>query len=238
MAYLVITNSHSRKARAAFTLVELLVVIAIIGILVGLLVPAMQNMRELSRRSVCERNLIQISLALSSYATQYGHFPAGSVNDSGPIQSESKGIHHNWISAITPMLDAQSVYDSIDYSSSVYAKSNDSVRALAIPTLRCPSASDVLDYTTTYAGTHASSETPIAENNDGVFRLNLPVAESDIPDGLSYTLFVGEKISSPVEDLGWLSGTRSSLRNTGHAINAELQRIRGPNIIGNLTRNA
>ena len=216
------------RSRFAFTLVELLVVIAIIGILIGLLAPAMQNMREMSRRSVCQQNLNQISLGLASYSSRFGYYPAGSINDSGPIRSEEKGYHHNWISAITPMMDAQNVYDSIDFKVGVYEEANKQVRGLAIPTLRCPSATGVLDYTTCYAGSNSSIETPIDEDTDGIFRLNLPTSPSEIKDGLSYTMIVGEKISSPNEDLGWISGTRSSLRNTGHPINAELQRIRGP----------
>ncbi len=225
------TNSffHSpRTRRRGFTLVELLVVIAIIGILIGMLVPAVQNMRELSRRSACEQNLVKLSLGLAAYSTQFGHYPIGSVNPEGPIKSEAVGFHHNWISGLLPMLDAQNVYDAIDQSVSVYAKENLQVRDLSLPMLRCPSATDTRDYTTCYAGITSSIETPIAESNDGVFRLNLPISDDDITDGLSYTLFVGEKLSHYDEDLGWISGTRSSLRNAGHPINAEKYRIRGP----------
>jgi type II secretory pathway pseudopilin PulG len=206
----------------------LLVTIAIIGVLIGMLVPAMQNMRELSRRSNCEQNLTQLSLAISNYALTYGHYPAGSIAANGPIRSEPKGFHHNWISALLPMLDAQVVYDAIDHSTSVYDKANDPVRSLRMPVLRCPSAANVRDNTTCYAGINASTETPIDVQGDGVFLLNRTISDDDISDGLAYTMFVGEKLSARSEDLGWISGTRSSLRNTGHAINAERVRIRGP----------
>jgi hypothetical protein len=82
--------------------------------------------------------------------------------------------------------------------------------------------------TTCYAGIHASTETPIDEDNDGVFLLNVRVSDHDITDGLGYTLFVGEKLSRWEEDFGWISGTRSSLRNVGLPLNAERKRIRGP----------
>ena len=216
------------RCQCGFTLVELLVVIAIIGVLIGLLVPAMQNMRELSRRSHCEQNLVKLSLGLSAYSTQFGHYPIGTVNDTGPIRSEAKGFHHNWISGLLPMMDAAAVYQAIDRSVSVYADQNEQVRRLSLPMLRCPSATDTRENTTCYAGLTSSVETPIDQDNDGVFRLNLPIAESDISDGLAYTLFVGEKLSAFEEDLGWISGTRSSLRTAGHAINAERSRIRGP----------
>lgn len=218
-----------RRARlCGFTLVELLVVIAIIGVLIGMSLPAMQNMRELSRRSNCEQNLVRLSLALSAYATRNGHYPIGTLAKSGPIKSAAAGYHHNWIAGLLPMLDAANVSKAIDDSVSVYDPANDKVRRLRLPTLLCPSASDLRENTTCYAGIHASTETPIDEDNDGVFRLNIPVSDGEITDGLGYTLFVGEKLSPFQEDLGWISGTRSSLRNTGHPINAERKRVRGP----------
>ncbi len=212
----------------AFTLVELLVVIAIIGVLIGMAVPAMQNMRELSRRSNCQQNLMQLSLALSTYAGRNGHYPIGTVAEQGPIRSEPKGFHHNWLSGLLPAMDAQNVDSAVDRSVSVYDSANDPVRSLRMPMLRCPSATAVRDNTTCYAGITSSSETPIDASCDGVFILNQPIGDNDIPDGLGYTMFVGEKISAFEEDLGWISGTRSSLRNTGHPIDAELARIRGP----------
>ncbi len=101
-------------------------------------------------------------------------------------------------------------------------------RSVRLPRLLCPSASGVRDYTSCYAGIHASTETPIDEDNDGVFILNRGLDEADIPDGLGYTMFLAEKLSPFEEDLGWMSGTRSTLRNTGHPINAERTRVYGP----------
>lgn len=221
--------NHSRMSSTVhrgFTLVELLVVIAIIGVLIGMSLPAMQNMRELSRRSNCEQNLVKLSLGLSAYSTRNGHYPAGTVAASGPISSTRDGYHHNWIANLLPMMDAINVYDAIDRDVSVYAPENAEVQSLRLPGLLCPSASDILLNTSCYAGVHASTETPIDEDNDGVFRLNLPVSDADITDGLSHTIFVGEKLSRPDEDFGWISGTRSTLRNTGHGINADRKRAR------------
>lgn len=220
-------SAQRSVATGGFTLVELLVVIAIIGVLMGLSIPAMQNMRELSRRSNCEQNLVRLSLALSSYSSRNGHYPAGTQAAAGPIQSQPVGYHHSWISELLPMLDATTVYEAIDQDASAYAPVNEEVRRLRIPTLLCPSASDMLANTTCYAGIHSSIETPIDEGNDGVFVLNIPISDAEISDGLSYTMFLGEKLSRNDEDYGWLSGTRSSLRNTGHAINAERERVRG-----------
>jgi hypothetical protein len=205
--------------------VELLVVIAIIGVLIGLAVPAMQNMREISRRSNCQFNLSELSLALS--ASQQTHFPIGTLADEGPIRSIPEGYHHNWIAALLPMMDLKPIAQVIDTDVSVYHAKNDQVRSVRMPRLLCPSASGVRENTTCYAGIHASTEIPIDVTNDGVFVLNQSVAPEDITDGLSYTLFVGEKLSRYEDDFGWISGTNSSLRNAGHGINDELTRIRG-----------
>jgi len=216
------SNQSTRcfRWRKGFTLVELLVVIAIIGVLIGMTLPAVQAMRELARRSTCQQNLIQIGFGLAAYHGRHLHYPVGTLNPTGPIRSIAEGYHHNWISGLLPHLDAQVVADNIDSQQSVYAPANDPVRFLTLPPLLCPSAANVLPYSTCYAGIHHSAEAAIDEDNDGVFVLNRPTSNNDITDGLSYTLFVAEKISSPQFELGWISGTRSSLRNAGHAINS------------------
>ena len=222
-------HTHEQpSSRPAFTLVELLVVIAIIGVMIAMALPAIQGMRELTRRSNCEQNLVQISLAISAYNLTHGHYPIGTQAKSGPIISQPKGFHHNWAAAILPMLDAQVVYDAIDQNASVYAAQNAKVRELRIPTFICPSASDIRYNATCYSGVTGSTETPINTTNDGTFILNRVMTDNDIPDGLGYTLFIGEMLSPYAEDLGWMSGTRASLRDAGHRVNAELARIRGP----------
>ena len=220
-------KSEIQSVRAAFTLVELLVVIAIIGIMIGMALPAVQAMRELARRSNCAQNLVQISLGLSSYNMTHGHYPIGTQDKTGPIASEPKGFHHNWAAAILPMLDAEVIYAAIDQNASVYAKQNARVRELRIPTFICPSASGIRYNATCYSGVTGSIETPIDTTNNGTFILNRAMTDSDITDGLGYTLFIGEMLSPYNEDLGWMSGTRASLRDAGHRINAELARIRG-----------
>jgi prepilin-type N-terminal cleavage/methylation domain-containing protein len=216
---------HSTN-RKAFTLVELLVVIAIIGVLIGLLSPALQSMRELARRSNCEQNLVRISLALSSYNLTNGHYPIGTQAKAGPIASEPKGFHHNWAAAILPMLDSKVIYNAIDQNASVYASQNEKVRDLRIPTFICPSASGIRHNATCYSGVTGSTETPIDTDNNGTFILNRKITDDDITDGLGYTVFVGEMLSPESEDLGWMSGTRASLRDAGHRINSGLERIR------------
>jgi prepilin-type N-terminal cleavage/methylation domain-containing protein len=213
-------TKRTERVLMGFTLVELLVVIAIIGVLVGLVMPATQSLREMARRSTCQQNLIELSLALAAYHDTQDHYPAGTINSTGPIQSVESGFHHNWISGILPHLESQAVHDAINFQAGVYAPENALVRQATFPFLLCPSATFVNLNTSCYAGIHHSTEAPIDESNDGVFILNRVTSNRDIVDGLSYTLFLGEKKSVPEFDLGWMSGTRSTLRNTGHAIGA------------------
>ncbi len=199
--------------RSGFTLVELLVVIAITGIFAGLLLPAIQQVRESARRASCTSNLAQVGMALNGYQLAFRHLPSGSVNDTGPITNTPIGFHHGWIIAVLPFMDEHLTYKNVDLSSSIYAASNVKIRARSIGILRCPSDPYRGPFSN-YAGIHHGSETPIDKDNSGILFLNSRIRRDDIEDGSSYTTAVGEK-KVEVSDLGWSSGTRASLRNMG-----------------------
>jgi prepilin-type N-terminal cleavage/methylation domain-containing protein len=205
------------RARA-FTLVELLVVIAIIGVMVAMTIPAIQASRETGRRNFCKSHLAQLMLALQSYDNAYESLPPGVVNPDGPIRSEPAGLHLGWVIFLLPYLDEQSAYRQVDLGASVYGPTNATARAYWPRLLICPSEPDDAPGTSSYAGCHHDVEAPIAADNHGVLFLNSHIRREDISDGVSHTLFAGEK-RIPPNDLGWMSGTRATLRNAGLAPN-------------------
>jgi hypothetical protein len=140
--------------------------------------------------------------------------PPGTVDTKGPIVHLPVGFHHSWIVQVLPMLDERVAYGSIKHSRSIYSSANAPVRMYSFGTLHCPSDSSYSPAQTSYAGVHDSREVPIDVTNNGVLFLNSAIRFDDIIDGASHTLFVGEK-SPDASELGWASGTRSTLRNTG-----------------------
>ena len=222
-------NRHPRfvtapQARSAFTLVELLVVIAIIGVLVALLLPAVQAAREAARRCSCMNNMTQIGLSLHSYEFHHEKFPAGVINPEGPIHNEPVGQHVSWLVQVLPYLEQNALAREFNVAAGAYAEVNAPVRAARIAVGVCPSfggwnsnQENTIGYTT-YAGCYSSVETPIDVKNDGMLFLNSAVRFSDIYDGSSNTLLVSEFRPDLETDLGWVSGTRSSLRNTGSIV--------------------
>lgn len=134
--------------RKAFTLVELLVVIAIIGILIGMLLPAVQQVREAARRTACGNNIRQIALAAMNYESSFGHFPAGFQTVPGS-ETDSSGTVDSvwgWNALIFPQLELQNAFDVLDVGTGFLsdAASDVSPGQLAAlqspyPVFRCPS---------------------------------------------------------------------------------------------------
>lgn len=133
--------------RKGFTLVELLVVIAIIGILVALLLPAIQAAREAARRSECSSNLKQIGLAIHNYHDTHGSLPPGSTFYGGATQNRKGSIQ----ARLLPYIEEQALYDLLDFenrTSATYLSlirvpafedGNTRVGSVFIPTYLCPS---------------------------------------------------------------------------------------------------
>lgn len=212
---------HYAAPRRGFTLVELLVVIAIIGILVALLLPAVQAAREAARRCHCQNNLTQLGLAVHNYEFAHEKLPAGVLNPDGPIRSEPDGRHVGWIVQILPYVEELTVYKMFDQEAGAYAPVNAELRKLPLKILQCPSQGeefldqDNLAARSSYVGVHHNEEAPIDADNNGLLYLNSEVRYIDILDGSSRTLLLSEARTDPADALGWPSGTRATLRNTG-----------------------
>jgi len=201
----------------------MLAVITVIGILVALLLPAVQAAREAARRVSCSNNLAQIILAVQQYESLHQVYPPGTIDVQGPILHVPSGYHHNWISQILPFLEHQPLARHIDYQVSVYDMANRLPREVNLEIFRCPSSPASGSGYSDYAGIHNDREVPIDVDNNGIFFLNSRVRYDDVVDGVSNTLFVGEK-ATIAGDLGWMSGTRATLRNLG-SLNAGGRRL-------------
>ena len=144
------SKSKIHNAKHGFTLVELLVVIAIIGILIALLLPAVQAAREAARRLQCQSNLKQVGLAILNYENTERAFPAGGVSLAG-------GFGHSWMVAILGQLEQTRIIDEFDFIGEYYpstglvhgitpwgpaANTHNGyvVAGLAIPSFVCPSS--------------------------------------------------------------------------------------------------
>jgi prepilin-type N-terminal cleavage/methylation domain-containing protein/prepilin-type processing-associated H-X9-DG protein len=203
------------KRRPAFTLIELLVVIAIIAVLIALLLPAIQSSREGARRIQCSNNLLQLGIALGNYASTHQVLPPGVVDVKGPILNVPQGYHYGWAVQILPFLELKNVYRRFDPGLGVYQPENLTARTAACQSFLCPS--DGWAGPMSYAGCHHDVEAPIDVDNHGVLYLNSHVRYDDITDGPANTILLGEfRRGGP--SLGWSSGTRATLRNTGHRI--------------------
>ena len=208
------------RSSRAFTLVELLVVIAIIGILIALLLPAVQAAREAARRMQCANNLAQIGLALQSYEAAHEVLPPGVVDSTGPIVNGPEGYHMSWIVQVLPFIEQGVTHKHIDFTYGAYSKENRQVAVIEMSAFRCPSTWGGGPGPVNFAGCHHDQEKQIDADDHGMFFLNSELRTQEVPDGASHTIFLGEKLDDET-NLGWMSGTRSTLRNTGIRINGK-----------------
>lgn len=214
------TTLRTKNARghSAFTLIELLVVIAIIGVLVGLLLPAVQQAREAARRSTCTNNLKQLGLAMHTHADARKYFPPG-------IGNPSNSCAWNWGTFILPGLENATLYDRFSpLATTVYNYPTITDLQTPMSVFRCPSDSGFTEIfaaaaprrvfpisagtgvqvaMSNYVGNNGSWKPSTAARfthqlhngvaPNGIFWRDSNLKLKDITDGLSKTIMVGER---------------------------------------------
>jgi prepilin-type N-terminal cleavage/methylation domain-containing protein/prepilin-type processing-associated H-X9-DG protein len=201
----------ARPDRKGFTLVELLVVIAIIGILIALLLPAVQSAREAARGVQCTNNLKQLGLALHNYHTALKVFP---------YSAGGEGTRWSWSALILPYLEQSNLNDQIDYrfpynepDSTTGTHNNELIKTL-LSVYQCPSApdnvlvtccryipgiEDVAEANYSAISTIRPVDGGAAADGEGVMHETTCHRIADIRDGTSQTFLVGE-FDSPPDD--------------------------------------
>lgn len=180
--------------RRAFSLIELLVVIAVIAVLVGLLLPAVQNAREAARRATCRNNLKQLGLALHNYHQAHKLFPPGSLNR-GPVQAHHTGW--GWGALMLPQLEQQSLYDQINFFQPLTFGSNQALLAQGLSVWRCPSdsAPDAIQISGSQLATGNYAGCAGSMTGEGILFGFSSVRISDVTDGTSHTILAGERVN-------------------------------------------
>jgi prepilin-type N-terminal cleavage/methylation domain-containing protein/prepilin-type processing-associated H-X9-DG protein len=205
-------------SRRAFTLIELLVVIAIIGVLIALLLPAVQAAREAARRIGCVNNLKQIGIALHGYHDAHNTFPAGGWI-AVSTQPLTRNMNMGWSAAVLPWLEQRALYDGLNLSFPYNAPVNATAGYTVLQVYLCPSEprktywnrapgdafdSADADYGGMYGPRGLSGPTFRNSPPNGPMIFNQAISLAQITDGASQTIQVGE--DPEAINAMWISG--------------------------------
>ncbi|MCC9605547.1 DUF1559 domain-containing protein [Blastopirellula sp. JC732] len=246
--------------RPGFTLVELLVVIAIIGVLIALLLPAVQQAREAARRMSCSNNLKQLGLALHNYHDTHLVFPygrSGAAEGSG-LGSPNPQLYRSQtgLTALLPFIEQKALYDTIDFNAGFGDPVNWGKYQPRVEAFLCPSnpQDEGVSYTGSIPGdddcwgthyvpvAHSGRNGVVARDlassvgyrKDGLFYLNSKNGFRDIVDGTTNTLAIAESVGNkPGSHRLWGWGTYSGGMGTSGGINANFPNLSGWAFSGN-----
>ncbi len=202
----------SSKSRAAFTLIELLVVIAIIAVLVGLLLPAVQKVREAANRIKCNNNLKQLTLAMHNYHDVNKVFPPGTrrkLNDPAYVGPGAWYDDHGWYSHMGPVIEQDNWFKLINFDKSFSDEVNDPARRYKMQVFACPDdglkqnewgstnwarirGNYVVNFGNTNYGQTTKANVPFG---GAPFTIQKSSKIADITDGTSNTLMMAEIIT-------------------------------------------
>ena len=197
-------NRRTMPWRAAFSLLELLVALAVIGLLLGLLFPALSAARESARQQQCGNNLRQIGLALHGYHLAKQRLPVGCLewrSVAGPPSRRQLA----WSVFLLPYLEQQALYEALDLRQPYDAAVNAAAAKTRVASFECPShpGHQTAPGRTDYGGLFGEIILD-RRQDDGVFLHEQAIRYSQITDGLSHTLGIGEDLFGP--DNGWING--------------------------------
>ncbi|HEX3450122.1 MAG TPA: DUF1559 domain-containing protein, partial [Isosphaeraceae bacterium] len=197
------------KQRLAFTLIELLVVISIIGVLIALLLPAVQAARESARRTQCVNNLKQLGVAMHTYESASRSFPPGYVSNFDTSGTDT-GPGWGWAAMLLPQFEQKPLFDAINFNLPIEDVSNSTSRLTRMSVFLCPSDSapsawwavtrDPSGVTlqnicqvamANYVGMYGTSDPGI--DGDGIFFRDSKIGIPNITDGTTQTIAAGER---------------------------------------------
>jgi prepilin-type N-terminal cleavage/methylation domain-containing protein len=190
--------------RAAFTLIELLVVLAVIGILIALLVPAVQKVREAANRVQCANNLKQMGLALHGYHDANRSFPPGVVAESSDLENGK----HSGLVFLLPFVEQQPLYQDYNAIQPWKGPANLALAPVRVPVFLCPSSANQVpedggfpgaptDYAFCKGATAFLSTDGALRPGSGLFDVNSRRRIADVLDGTSQTFAMGEAVGGP-----------------------------------------
>jgi prepilin-type N-terminal cleavage/methylation domain-containing protein/prepilin-type processing-associated H-X9-DG protein len=213
------------STRNGFTIIELLASIAIVGVVLAMLLPAVQKARESARKTECKNNLRQMGVALLAHESQYGGLPPG--------RNADKGRNHSWATAVLPFLDQSALAENYHWDQAWNAALNRNVTDSDLVVFRCPSALENWAGKSDYGGNYGSSLTgltPGFQRGFGWESGTLPPIEIQMPgdyrsegvrfgevsDGASQTFLVLEDADRPARQGGmWGNGHNCFAHDNG-----------------------